>query len=234
MPKQQKSATTSRLFTSSLKPAWNKQKIEKFLNDYQGTFQAWIINHDKDTNADGEIIENHTHLVNEYDTPRKLTSVANLLQCETNFVEYGKSKKALLRYLTHKDETDKFKYADEEVFTNADAPYHEQVLANNLSDKEIAEYIKEGKGTDLLGVVNISKLRTIQAFLQYDRTGQIAKQLKDVGEKLETLNTSILNIETMATNLVKGATKTMEQMTTGIIRIADEAKLARLKANAKR
>jgi hypothetical protein len=85
-----------------------------------------------------------------------------------------------------------------------------------------------------LGLIPANKLRTIQAFLAYDRSGQINEQLRRVGEQLAFLSDKISNIEQMAVGLITGATKTMEQMTTGIIRIADEAKLARLKAQTKR
>jgi hypothetical protein len=148
-------------------------------------------------------------------------------------VRVGQSKKALLRYLTHLDDTDKYQYSPDQVKTNS-GDYTETILGNSLSDKQIAEYIKDGKGYELLGIIPANKLRTIQAFLSYDRAGQINNQLKQVGEQLAFLSDKISNIEQMAVGLITGATKTMEQMTTGIIRIADEAKLARIKAAAKR
>ena len=233
MPKTQRKADNSRLFTASLKPVWDNKKIDKFIKSMTGSARIWVINHDKDTTGDGELVEAHTHFIIEYETPRKITTVANLLECQTNFVEFGDSKHALLRYLTHKDDPEKFQYSDDEVITNT-GNYSEQILAGILTDKQIAEIIKEGKGYDLLGLVPVNKLRTIQAFLSYDRAGQISGQLLKVSEQLSWMTEKISNIEQMAVGLISGATKTMEQMTTGISRIADEAKLARIKASTKR
>jgi hypothetical protein len=233
MPKQQKTPDTSRLFTASLKPAWDSKKQDDFIKSMTGSANVWIINHDKDTNEQGELIEEHTHFIIEYDTPRKISTVAKLLDCPSNFIRLGQSKKALLRYLTHLDDSDKYQYQANQVKTNT-GDYNEQIIANSLTDKQIAEYIKQGKGYELLGLVPVGKLRTIQAFLQYDKTGQINEQLLRVGEQLAFLNEKISNIENMAVGLITGATKTMEQMTNGIIRIADEAKLARIKAQARR
>jgi hypothetical protein len=233
MPKNIKKADTSRLFTASLKPEWEKAKIDKFIKSMAGSAKVWVITHDKDQNEQGELIDPHTHFILEYETPRKLSTVANLLQVATNFIELGQSKKALLRYLTHKDDPEKFQYEDEFVITNS-GNYTDQILAGNLSDKQIADYIRDGRGYELLDLVPANKLRTIQAFLAFDRSGQIQAQLLKVSEQLTFMTDKITNIEQMAVGLITGATKTMEQLTTGIIRIADEAKLARIKSTARR
>lgn len=233
MPKNNKKADTSRLFTASLKPEWEKNKIDKFIKSMAGSAKVWVITHNKDQTEQGELIDPHTHFILEYETPRKLSTVGNLLNVATNFIELGQSKKALLRYLTHKDDPEKFQYSDDEVITNS-GNYTDQILAGNLTDKQIAEFIKDGRGYDLLDLVPANKLRTIQAFLSFDRSGQISNQLLKVSDQLTFMNQHIMNIEQMAVGLITGATKTMEQMTTGIIRIADEAKLARIKAAARR
>jgi hypothetical protein len=233
MSKDKKRPLSSRLFIASLKPHWDEKKIEKFIKSMTGTAQVWLITHDKDTNEDGELIEPHTHFVIEYETPRKVSTVANILDCADNFIRIGESKKGSLRYLCHLDDADKFQYDPKEVKTNT-GDYNEQIMASMLSDKQIAEYIRDGKGYELLGLVPANKLRTIQAFLAYDRSGQINAQLMKLGEQVAFLSDKIGNIEQLAVGLITGATKTMEQMTTGIIRIADEAKLARIRANTKR
>ena len=90
-----------RVFTCSLKPAWSEIAIEDFVNSLTGTCVVHAITHDKDSDENGEVLEAHTHFLVEYDTPRKLQTVANLFGVEPNFVEVVKSKKAMLRYLTH-------------------------------------------------------------------------------------------------------------------------------------
>jgi hypothetical protein len=233
MSKDKKGPLSSRLFIASLKPVWDEKKIEKFIKSMTGTAQVWVMTHDQDTNEDGELIEPHTHFVIEYETPRKISTVANILDCADNFIRIGESKKGSLRYLCHLDDADKFQYDPKQVKTNT-GDYNEQILAGMLSDKQIADYIRDGKGYELLGLVPANKLRTIQSFLAYDRTGQINGQLMRVGEQLAFLSDKISNIEQMAIGLINGATKSMEAMTTGVMRIADEARLARIKAQTKR
>jgi hypothetical protein len=233
MSKDKKSPLSSRLFIASLKPVWDEKKVEKFIKSMTGTAQVWVMTHDQDTDEQGELIESHTHFVIEYDTPRKISTVANILDCADNFIRIGESKKGSLRYLCHLDDADKFQYDPKQVKTNT-GDYNEQILAGMLSDKQIADYIRDGKGYELLGLVPANKLRTIQAFLSYDRTGQIHSQLQRVGQQLEFLSEKMLNIEQMAVGLINGATKSMESMTNGLFRIADEARLARIKAQTKR
>jgi len=214
---------TGRNFTASLKPAWNTEKINKILQDLTGTATVWVINHDKDTDPDtGELIENHTHILLEYETPRKIGTVANLLEVEPNFVELVKSKKALIRYLTHKDDTDKYQYDDQEVMTNSLIPYADYVMGSNLSDKEIAQYIAEGRGMDLMGVVSVTKLRTIQAFLQFDRTGVMQREISLMRNKLDTMGTALDNINAIATDFQMAAAKGLTSMNDAMVRIADE------------
>ena len=214
---------TGRNFTASLKPAWNTEKISKILKDLTGTATVWIINHDKDIDHEtGELIENHTHILLEYETPRKIGTVANLLEVEPNFVELVKSKKALIRYLTHKDDADKYQYDDQEVMTNSPIAYADYVLGSNLSDKEIAQYIAEGRGMDLMGVVSATKLRTIQAFMQYDRTGSMQREITLMRNRLESMGTALDNINAIATDFQLAAAKGLTSMNDAMIRIADE------------
>ena len=183
---------TARVFSASLKPAWTSEHITDWLAEHKGSFNAYVITHDRDINEDGEIVEAHTHFYIEYDTPRKVSTVANLLNVEANFIEIVKNKKGMLRYLTHKDQATKAKYDDDEVYTNADTDYKTAVRGAGLSDKEIAEYISSGRGCELLGVVPAVKLRTIQAFLHYDTSKQVLAELaslrKDVLEMTRSLS----------------------------------------------
>ena len=78
---------SGRVFGASLKPAWNKEEIQEFLSKTKGDIIVFIINHDKDLNSEGEQVEEHTHIYLEYSTPRKITTVANLLKVESNFIE---------------------------------------------------------------------------------------------------------------------------------------------------
>lgn len=171
---------TARVFSASLKPAWTSERITDWLAEHKGSFNAYVITHDRDINEDGELVEAHTHFYIEYDTPRKVSTVANLLNVDANFVEIVKNKKGMLRYLTHKDQATKAKYDDDEVYTNAATDYRAAAMGAGLSDKEIAEYIANGRGYELLDIVPAGKLRTIQAFLHYDTSKRVLTELENL------------------------------------------------------
>lgn len=209
-----------RTFTASLKPIWQQEKIEQFLLEMQGTATIFIINHDKDTNELGEIIEAHTHVYLDYPTPRKLTTISNLLGVEPNFVELVKNKKGFLRYLTHKDEEDKHKYNDDEVYTNSSVSYSATLLGNQLSDKEIAEYIIQGRGIELLGVVSSSKLRTIQGFLHFDNSNMQLKEIRALNAKIDAVTKTLKLFQDYAESTVKQFGHSVEKLGEAMMRLA--------------
>lgn len=182
---------TGRVFTSSLKPAWDSAKVDDFLQRTKGGCVVYIINHDRDVNEDGAVLEEHTHIYIEYDTPRKLSTVANLLGVELNFIEIVRNKKGMLRYLTHKDQNTKVKYDDEEVYTNADLTYSQAVAGASMNDRDIAEYIRSGRGLDLLGVVPAGKLRTIQSFLHFDTSKQVLAEIEGLREDVDSMRLTL-------------------------------------------
>lgn len=178
---------TGRVFGASLKPAWNEQKIQEFLNNTKGDIMVYIINHDKDTNEQGDLVETHTHIYLEYANPRKITTVANLLQVETNFIEVVRNKKGYLRYLTHLDEKDKHIYEASEVYTNHNQTYEMLVRGNSITDKEIAEYIIQGRGMELIGLVPASRLRTIQSFIHFDTSNLVLDEIRHLNRKMDDI-----------------------------------------------
>lgn len=193
---------SGRAFSASLKPAWSKDKIVDWLAEHKGAFVAYVITHDRDVNVDtGEAVESHTHVYIEYDTPRKVSTVANLLGVADNFIEVVRNKKGMLRYLTHKDLETKVKYSDDEVYTNADTDYKTAVMGAMLSDKEISEYIRNGRGIELLGIVPAAKLRTIQAFLHYDKSVVVAEEIKRLNSRIDIIVEFVERCQLMADNL---------------------------------
>jgi hypothetical protein len=215
---------TSRTFIASLKPSWDEFKISQFISSMTGSATVWVINHDKDTNEQGEIIESHTHLLIDYETPRKLTTVANLLEVEPNFIEPAKSKIKSLQYLTHMNEVDKYKYDHDAVWTNASISYADSVAGSLMTDRQIAEYIKNGEMQSLLGVVPAHKLRTIQSLLNFDNSGEILRELQFVKSAVLGMSASLSNIETMAINFQSNLKLTAEELRNGFGSIAEAIK----------
>lgn len=226
---------TGRVFGASLKPAWSEEKIQEFLNRTKGDIKVFIINHDKDINEEtGEFIEPHTHIYLEYVNPRKITTVANLLEVETNFTEIVRNKKGYLRYLTHMDETSKHRYKASEVYTNSNIDYEITVLGNAMSDKDIADLIKQGKGIELLGVVSASKLRTIQSFIHFDNSNMLLDEIRSLNKKMEHIVQVVDNVEKIATGFVNGLNFSVNELVDGMKAIANEISKARVIATRRK
>lgn len=213
---------TGRVFGSSLKPAWNEEKIHEFLNKTNGDITVFIINHDKDINENGELLEPHTHIYLEYSNPRKISTVANLLEVEANFIEIVRNKKGYLRYLTHLDEKEKHIYEAEEVYTNSTQTYEITVRGNSMSDIEIAEMIIQGKGIELLGVVSASKLRTIQSFIHFDNSNKMLDEIRNLNNKMTKIFDVVDNVEKLALGFANGLNISATELVSGMKLIADE------------
>ena len=212
---------TGRVFGASLKPAWNEQKIQEFLNKTNGDITVFIINHDKDVSEAGEKVETHTHIYLEYSNPRKITTVSNLLEVEANFVEVVRNKKGYLRYLTHMDEKGKHIYQAEEVYTNSVQEYEITVRGNAMSDREVADMIKQGRGVELLGVVSASKLRTIQSFIHFDASNIMLGEIRSLNKKMDDLNEVVNNVKLIADSFVASIDVSKADLLAGFKLISD-------------
>ena len=214
--------SSGRVFGASLKPAWSNDKIQQFLEATHGDILVYVINHDKDTNDLGELVEPHTHIYLEYETPRKLSTIANLLEVEANFIEIIRNKKGYMRYLTHKDDPDKYQYDNSEVLTNASVSYDLTLLGAALSDKEIAEYILEGRGLDLLGIVPAGRLRTIQSLLHFDNSNATLQQVRELNDKLDKVVDFVEDLDISIKSLIANASTGAKDLIEGLRSISRE------------
>lgn len=222
--------SSGRVFGASLKPAWSADKIKAFLEATQGDILVYIINHDKDYNELGELVESHTHIYLEYETPRKLSTIANLLEVEANFIEIIRNKKGYLRYLTHKDDIDKFQYDNSEVLTNSSVSYDLRLLGGSLSDKEIAEYILEGRGLELLGIVPAGRLRTIQSLLHFDTSNTTLNQVRMLNDKLAIVVNFVEDLDISIKSLIANASTGAKDLIEGLRSISREIAKFRVQA----
>lgn len=217
---------SGRTFTISLKPYWDIIQIEEFINAMTGTAVVYAITHNKDTNEEGKPVEAHTHIMLEYDTPRKISTIANIFSVEPNFVEIVRNKAGMLRYLTHLDIPDKHVYDFNEVITNNPVGYEMAVLGNSMSDKEIANYIIAGKGMDLIGVVSVSKLRAIQGFIHFDQSNAMLREIRRTNDKLDSVldivDSTKLIVDNFLTGLGEGITYSVETLTGALVSVSKE------------
>ena len=222
-------AVSGRVFIASLKPVWNKEKMQKFADSMKGTALVYMINHDRDSNPEtGELIEPHTHFLIEYQTPRKILTVANLLEVMPNFIEICKSKKASLRYLIHLDDREKYQYRHEDVIHNNTVDFADLIKGQNLSDKEIAQYLMDSRGMELLGVVSSNKLRTIQSFIDherrnkiYNRLGVIEKQNKKLYEIIEINKLNVERLMVVAEDFQLALTNSLKKLAPSLVKVQE-------------
>ena len=80
----------------------------------------WYVYHDKDKNEDGSIKKKHLHLVCYDSSPATIKKAVENFKDATlpNLVEGCRNGRAMLRYLIHLDDSDKFQYSPTEVITN--------------------------------------------------------------------------------------------------------------------
>lgn len=111
--------------------------IRDFLNNYCDNIGFYaFIKHDKDIQANGDIKKAHYHLVVEYvdDTSHTKQNALKTFKClyEKVNIQSIKDTHRFVRYLTHKDNPEKFQYNDSDVITNAIDIY------NNLKSVVVA------------------------------------------------------------------------------------------------
>ena len=227
MEEEKKKTISSRTWTTSLKPSWTREQLEDFAQKMIGTAIVFGITHDKDIDElTGELVEPHTHIYLDYETPRKLSTIANLFGVADNFIEVVKNKKGFIRYLTHMDDPEKYQYPSFEVVGNSEVDYSQVIMGNNLSDKDIAQAIMEGRGLELLGIVSSSKLRTIQAFLHYDASNALLNEMRAVRAQNAQLLEVFDDIGNIANSFLVGATKSLNELNSGMVLIARAIKQA--------
>jgi hypothetical protein len=217
---------TARTFTVSLKPMWDDVDIIKLLRDLKGTATVWAVNHDKDKKYNQEEnttepIDPHTHFLIDYETPRKISTIANLFNVDENFIEIVKSKKAMLRYLTHKDDDDKYKYDDDAVLTNDHTPYALTVLGDMMSNHEIAKGIIEGKALELMDIVSPQRIRTIQAIVQYDKTSSLHQEIKLLNDRFNEVHTILTDVRDVAVNYIEKSQNDANRAVEALLMIAN-------------
>lgn len=216
---------TSRTFTASLKPALTTAQIDSLGSQLKGLATFLAITHDKDINEEtGELVEPHTHLYFEYSTPRKITTIANLLNIETNFIEIVRNKKMFVRYLTHLDNPEKAQYPPFEVYTNNGLTYSQMIMGGQMTNTEILEFVYQGRTLDLIDSVPTYKLAAIQRLAHYESNNRLSKQVNAIAEQLEELTKLTTGVYEMANKFVNIVNPTIESLTEGYKEIANAIK----------
>lgn len=135
------SPTRSRTFTIELYPEWaNFNDILAYIKKFN---YAYIV-HDKDVanQETGEIKKMHAHVVLKYRSRRTLSSVKaeyKTIGVPDNLINTC-NERAMLRYLIHVDDLDKYQYQKSDVITNMQDVF-EKALFDEITPPEQLEKI---------------------------------------------------------------------------------------------
>lgn len=121
----------------------------KIKNNYAYiTHKKDIYLEDAEEHAKGELKKEHTHLVIYFENPRSREAVAKELNLEINYIQYS-SFVAIIQYLIHKNDKDKYQYDKGEIKTNMIDKVENALKFNgdykNFEIKEVLNLIKENK-----------------------------------------------------------------------------------------
>lgn len=108
-----------RIFTGVLYPdskSYDYQVMLGVLSDVFPEF-AYVL-HDQDVDAKGDLKKPHVHWLGRLENPTTIGGVSLRTTLPAHDIEAGKSFKALVRYLVHKDDPDKFQYPVSAVTAN--------------------------------------------------------------------------------------------------------------------
>lgn len=131
-----------RVFSGVIYPDSESYDCIKVLETVKIKFKEWAyVLHDRDTDDDGNPKKAHMHWVGRGD-PRTVTAVANFLGLACNDIELGKNFKALVQYLIHLNNPEKFQYSIHDVTSNiAELPS----LLRNLSEGQLCKDLASAK-----------------------------------------------------------------------------------------
>lgn len=110
----------------------------KALEIIKQSFQYVYVLHDRDLNADGDLKKPHWHvLIKGFNSPVWSSSICEQLGIVENCVEKVRNFQSALRYLIHKDDTDKAQYSVDDIHGNLKAELEKAVGEGMTEEKAI-------------------------------------------------------------------------------------------------
>lgn len=104
----------------------------------------WYVFHDMDKDENGTLKKKHIHLVAYDSSPSTIKKAINNFDGATlpNLVEGCRNGRAMLRYLVHKDDPDKYPYDPSAVMTNNMAQFLSAIEDSDSVTKIFEDYEK--------------------------------------------------------------------------------------------
>ena len=97
------------------------EKIEEVLHTKECIRDYAYIIHDKDVDSEGHLKAPHVHLALRFNNSYDTKHIAQWFDIQENYISKVKGKWVdMLKYLTHKNASDKYQYSDDEVVSNFD------------------------------------------------------------------------------------------------------------------
>lgn len=131
-----------RVFSGVIYPDSESYNSVEVLETLKAKFKEWAYClHDQDVNDDGELKKPHIHWVGRGD-PRTLSAVAKFMGLNDHDIELGKNFKALIQYLIHMNNPEKYQYLPDDVVSNI--PDISKFL-RNLSEGQLVKDLASAK-----------------------------------------------------------------------------------------
>lgn len=111
-------------------------------NNLCGLEYSYIL-HDKDINENGETKKPHYHIIVKFDTPRKISTC--LKRFDIEYLEPVGNELAYLKYMTHENEDDKYKYDKSELILTS---YFEKILFKN-SQQSLVDVLEIARNSNI-------------------------------------------------------------------------------------
>lgn len=150
-------------------------QIEKVLEEHSNQIKdyAYVL-HDKDTYSkedelkdplkkEGELKPPHFHIILRLKIPYTFKSISNWFNVPVNFIETIRNYNSSLRYLTHKDDTNKYQYPNSDVIAN----FNYSDLIDKCSDKEKLNQILEKINSGEIKEYNKESMIDIKIYSKY-------------------------------------------------------------------
>lgn len=135
-------------------------KFNDYIDYIKQNYVFLFIKHDKDYNEIGEIKKPHYHFVLKFDNYKWLSALSGELGIPGNFLQPINSMNAILMYLIHFNQPEKFQYALNDVVGSS-------VLKNKLIKLIKSDALEEDKVLKLYDFISNSEYITLNELVKF-------------------------------------------------------------------
>lgn len=114
--------------------SYNIKEVLKNIKAYK--FYAYII-HDKDLQESGEVKKKHFHVIIKLDNATTIKALAKKIGIPENFIQHARNERAMVRYLIHFDDDDKYQYQLSEIKSSRNYERYVKKCFDDLETEDV-------------------------------------------------------------------------------------------------